>query len=105
MAVLPLFWRSAWGQLQRWKIGVFNMNASDKSDGQQREEPALTAKVAKLSADMKQLAEAPKDVIVLDKEGNVLLSGDHDRRFSKVRGYTSIMESIIFLILPAILIK
>ena len=69
------------GQLQRWKIGVFNMNASDKSDGQQREEPALTAKVAKLSADMKQLAEAPKDVIVLDKEGNVLLSGDHDRRF------------------------
>lgn len=69
------------GQLQRWKSGVFNKNASDKADGQQSEEPALTAKVAKLSADMKQLAEKPKDVVVLDEKGNTILSGDHDRRF------------------------
>ncbi|MGJ1265712.1 glycoside hydrolase family 43 protein [Sphingobacterium spiritivorum] len=69
------------GQLQHWKTGVFNKNASDKADGQQSEEPALTAKVAKLSADMKQLAETPKDVVVLDEKGNTILSGDHDRRF------------------------
>ncbi|MGJ1434026.1 glycoside hydrolase family 43 protein [Sphingobacterium spiritivorum] len=69
------------GQLQRWKSGEFNKNISDKGDGQQKDEPALTAKVAKLSADMKQLAEVPKDVVILDEKGNTILSGDHDRRF------------------------
>jgi hypothetical protein len=38
-------------------------------------------KMAKLSADMLQMAEAPKDVNILDSLGNPILAGDNDRRF------------------------
>ncbi|MGJ1261383.1 glycoside hydrolase family 43 protein [Sphingobacterium spiritivorum] len=69
------------GQLQRWKNGEFDIKGSDKKDGQKNEEPALTPKMAKLSSDMKQFAESPKDIVILDENGNTILSGDHDRRF------------------------
>ena len=69
------------GQLQRWKSGTYDKNVSDSKDGQKDEEPALTAKVARLTPDMKQFAEEPKDVVILDEKGNVIRSEDHDRRF------------------------
>ena len=45
------------------------------------DEPALCAKVVKLTGDLLEFAEAPKDVVILDENGNVLLQGDTDRGF------------------------
>lgn len=74
-----LYFGGIWGgQLQRWKSGTYG--ATDESQpaiGQ----PALMAKVARLDANMKQMAEAPRNVQILDAAGKVLLSEDHDRRF------------------------
>jgi len=37
--------------------------------------------VAKLRDDMLEFAEAPREVLILDEQGQVLLAGDTDRRF------------------------
>jgi hypothetical protein len=41
----------------------------------------LTPKVARLTDDMLEFAEKPRDAVILDKNGKPLLGGDHDRRF------------------------
>lgn len=68
------------GQLQRWTSGHFDPHGSD-TDLKQDAKPALSAKIARLGPDMKQLAEAPRDLVILDEHGKPLLGGDHDRRF------------------------
>lgn len=74
-----LYFGGIWGgQLQRWKSGTYGAtDESQPGNGQ----PALMAKVARLDANMKQMAEAPRNVQILDAAGKVLLSEDHDRRF------------------------
>jgi beta-xylosidase len=74
-----LYFGGIWGgQLQRWKSGVYGAtDESQPANGQ----PALMAKVARLDANMKAMAEAPRNVQILDAQGKVLLSEDHDRRF------------------------
>lgn len=47
----------------------------------QKEENALLPKVALLKSNMKELAEEPKDVLIVDESGNQLKSGDQHRRF------------------------
>ena len=37
--------------------------------------------VAKMSNDLLEFSEKPKEVQILDKDGNLLLAGDNDRRF------------------------
>jgi hypothetical protein len=74
-----LYFGGIWGgQLQRWKSG--NYSATDESQPANGQ-PALMAKVARLDANMKAMAEAPRNVQILDAQGKVLLSEDHDRRF------------------------
>ena len=74
-----LYFGGIWGgQLQRWKSGSYG--ATDESQPA-KGQPALMAKVARLDANMKQMAEAPRNVQILDAAGKVLLSEDHDRRF------------------------
>lgn len=74
-----LYFGGIWGgQLQRWKSGSYGAtDESQPANGQ----PALMAKVARLDANMKQMAEAPRNVQILDANGKILLSEDHDRRF------------------------
>jgi beta-xylosidase len=74
-----LYFGGIWGgQLQRWKSGTYGAtDESQPANGQ----PALMAKVARLDANMKQMAEAPRNVQILDANGKILLSEDHDRRF------------------------
>jgi beta-xylosidase len=74
-----LYFGGIWGgQLQRWKSGSYSAtDESQPANGQ----PALMAKVARLDANMKQLAEAPRNVQIVDANGKILLSEDHDRRF------------------------
>jgi hypothetical protein len=70
------------GQLQRWRTGKFaaegegplvHLPADD--------EPALCAKVSRLTSDLLEFDEVPRDVIITDENGQPLLSGDTDRRF------------------------
>ncbi len=76
-----MYFGGIWGgQLQRWATGAYQADGS-KTDLQADDQPALTAKVAKLTAGMTEFSEAPKDVVILDEKGNPLKGGDHDRRF------------------------
>jgi hypothetical protein len=43
--------------------------------------PALGPRVARMASDMKQFAEAPREVLILDEAGRPLRAGDHARRF------------------------
>jgi Glycosyl hydrolases family 43 len=79
-----IYFGGIWGgQLQRWKAGSFNATQpkSPVAFLPENNEPALCAKVAKLSNDLLSFAEEPKDVMIVDKNGKPLLQGDNDRRF------------------------
>lgn len=76
-----IYFGGIWGgQLQKWATGKYDPSIGE-SDLKQDDKPALSAKVALLSPDMKGFAEAPRDVVILDEAGKPLLGGDHDRRF------------------------
>lgn len=73
-----LYFGGIWGgQLQRYR----NNRAQEVGVLPADNEPALCAKVAKLSGDMLEFAETPKDVIILDENGEPLKQGDTERRF------------------------
>ena len=76
-----MYFGGIWGgQLEKWVSGQFDPKGSD-TDLKQDDQPALSSKVAKMSADMKQFAEPPRNVVILDETGRPVLGGDHDRRF------------------------
>ena len=76
-----MYFGGIWGgQLQRWAKGRFDANAGD-TDLRQDDKPALAPKMAMMTADMKQFAAPPRDVVITDAAGKPLLGGDHDRRF------------------------
>jgi hypothetical protein len=68
------------GQLQKNINGVYEPDASSHED-QAPDKPALSPKVAKLRSDMLEFAEAPRDAVIVDKDGKPLLGGDGERRF------------------------
>lgn len=79
-----LYFGGIWGgQLQRWRTGAFNGEQPESPLAflPEETEPALCAKVAKLTDDLLALAEAPKDVLIVDENGKPLLQGDNGRRF------------------------
>ncbi|HEY0043836.1 MAG TPA: glycoside hydrolase family 43 protein [Allosphingosinicella sp.] len=76
-----MYFGGIWGgQLQRWATGSYEPDGS-KTDLQRPADPALMPKMAKLSGDMMQFAETPRDAMILDEAGKPLLGGDLDRRF------------------------
>lgn len=68
------------GQLQRWATGVYDPGAGD-TDLQQPAAPALAPRIARISDDMLQFAETPRDLVIVDEAGTPIPGGDHDRRF------------------------
>lgn len=73
-----LYFGGLWGgQLQRYRANKAIECGHEPAD----DEPALCARVAKLTNDMLQFAEEPRDVLIVDKEGQPLKATDHDRRF------------------------
>lgn len=73
-----MFFGGIWGgQLQRWASGSY----VPKDVYPAKDQVALSAKVARLGADMISLAESPRDVVLLDENGKPLLAGDNARRF------------------------
>jgi hypothetical protein len=73
-----LYFGGLWGgQLQNWYNGQFNKEDKYPNNDQ----PALPAKVAKLSANMLELDEEVKDVVLIDEHGTSITVGDNNRRF------------------------
>jgi hypothetical protein len=73
-----MYFGGLWGgQLQKYRDNAFDANHAEPAD----DEPALGPKLARLTADMKQFAEAPREVVIVDEAGQPLRAGDHDRRF------------------------
>lgn len=65
------------GQLQRYR----NNKALERPHEPADHEPGLCPKIVRLSANMLEFAEEPRDLVILDKNGEPLKAGDHDRRF------------------------
>lgn len=73
-----MYFGGLWGgQLQRYR----NNKALECAILPQGEEPALCGKVVKLSDNMLEFAEEPRDVVILDENGKPLTAGDNKRRF------------------------
>ncbi len=65
------------GQLQKYRDNVFDPANAEPADG----EPALGPRIARLTADMLQFAEPPREALILDEHGAPLRAGDHARRY------------------------
>tara|TARA_B100000900_G_C20598220_1_gene724334 strand:+ start:1391 stop:2422 length:1032 start_codon:yes stop_codon:yes gene_type:complete len=79
-----MYFGGIWGgQLQRWRTGVFNNNQPESPTAflPADDEPALLPLVAKMTDDLLEFDETPKALEILDINGNLLLSGDNERRF------------------------
>jgi len=73
-----MYFGGLWGgQLQRYR----NNKALECALLPEGDEPALCPKIAKLSEDMLEFGEEPRDVIILDEQGKPLTAGDTERRF------------------------
>lgn len=73
-----MYFGGLWGgQLQRYRAN----KALECAVLPEGDEPALCAKIVKLSDDMLEFAGEPRDVVILDKEGRPLTAGDTERRF------------------------
>jgi hypothetical protein len=65
------------GQLQRYR----NNKAIECGKEPADDEPALCPKIVRLSDNMLEFAELPRDLVILDQKGQPLKAGDHDCRF------------------------
>lgn len=73
-----MYFGGLWGgQLQRYR----NNKAQECGVLPADDEPALTARVVRLSDNMMQFAEEPREVVILDEQGQPLKAGDNERRF------------------------
>jgi beta-xylosidase len=73
-----MYFGGLWGgQLQKYRDNLY----AEENVEPAAHEPALGPRVAKLSADMRQFAEQPREVLIVDENGSPLLAGDHDRRY------------------------
>ncbi|RXG32386.1 glycoside hydrolase family 43 protein [Leeuwenhoekiella marinoflava] len=73
-----MYFGGLWGgQLQRYRNGKAIECGAEPADS----EPALPARIARLSENMLEFAEESKPIVILDADGTPLTAGDHDRRF------------------------
>ena len=73
-----MYFGGLWGgQLQRYR----NNKAIECGHEPADNEPALCPKVVRISDDMLEFAEEPRDLIILDENGEPLSAGDQDKRF------------------------
>lgn len=73
-----MYFGGLWGgQLEKWQTGSFQPKAA----GPVEKEAALGPQVAVLNEDCISLKAAPKEIVILDENGNPLTAGDTDRRY------------------------
>jgi len=72
-----IYFGGLWGgQLQNWRDGEFGEEKYPADN-----EPALLPQVAKLSENMLDLTESARSIEILDENGELILTGDTDRRY------------------------
>ncbi len=78
-----MYFGGLWGgQLQRWRTGKFIAEGPGPTDHVPvGNELALCPKIARLTNDMLEFDEKPKDVVILDESGKPILAVDNNRRF------------------------
>lgn len=73
-----MYFGGIWGgQLQKYRNNQYDEGNEEPS----ADEAALGPIVALLTDDMKEFAEEPKEIKILDKNGEEILAGDNERRF------------------------
>jgi beta-xylosidase len=73
-----MYFGGLWGgQLEKWQTGEFLPNAEGPAPG----EPALGPRVARLTEEMLTFTDAPKEISILDEDGQPILAGDEERRY------------------------
>ncbi|MFD2943429.1 glycoside hydrolase family 43 protein [Flavobacterium notoginsengisoli] len=73
-----IYFGGIWGgQLQKYRNNIYD----DNNEEPLAKEKALGPIVALLRDDMLEFAEEPKEIKILDENGNEILAGDNDRRF------------------------
>jgi len=65
------------GQLEKWQTGEYVENPAPVEGDMN----ALGPRVAKLTDDMLQFAEDPKEIVILDENGEPLKASDEERRY------------------------
>ena len=79
-----MYFGGLWGgQLQRWRKGKFNAEQPESPTAflPKDKEAALLPFVANLRPDLLAFDEKPKEIQIVDENGELLLAGDNDRRF------------------------
>ena len=79
-----MYFGGLWGgQLQRWKSGKFNGENTESPTAfiPKNNESALLPFIAKMDDNLLEFAETPKEIEIIDEQGNLLLAGDNERRF------------------------
>lgn len=73
-----LYFGGLWGgQLQKYRDNVYDASHEEPAADQ----PALGPRIARMETGMKQFAEAPREVQIVDEAGQPLRAGDHARRY------------------------
>lgn len=73
-----MYFGGIWGgQLQKYRNNQYSSSHEEPSP----DEPALGPRVARLRDDLKEFAEAPREIQILDESGEVLRAGDNARRY------------------------
>lgn len=65
------------GQLQHYRGNKFGVHYNAPTD----EDPALLPRIAKMSDNMLEFAEEPKEIQILDENGVLLMANQEDKRF------------------------
>lgn len=73
-----LYFGGLWGgQLQSYRDNTYDPSHVEPEDGQR----ALGPRVARLDPGMKEFAESPREILIIDETGVPLLAQDHSRRY------------------------
>ncbi|WP_125721736.1 glycoside hydrolase family 43 protein [Flavobacterium ustbae] len=73
-----IYFGGIWGgQLQKYRNNIYDENNEEPKANEKQLGPI----VARLREDMLEFDEEPKEIKILDENGNELLAGDNDRRF------------------------
>ncbi|AUP77896.1 glycoside hydrolase family 43 protein [Flavivirga eckloniae] len=73
-----MYFGGIWGgQLQKYRHNIYD----EANELPNANEPALLPIIAKMTDDLLEFAEEPKEIKILDKNGHLLLEGDNNRRF------------------------